>query len=84
MTDTFEAQVIEVQALAVVDDVENRVWPPLAHAVLNGRQIGGRVEERAVLLLDDHRHFAAFEKDADGAVAFAGESLCREVCDNAS
>ena len=66
-------QLLEVQRLAMIDDVQNRVGLPLAHAVLDRRQIGRGVQERAVLLLHDHRRVVAVEEHADGAVAFAGE-----------
>ena len=68
-------ELLEVERLAVIDDVENRVGLPLAHAVLDRGQVGRGVEERAVLLLDDHRRGLAFEEDADRAVALAGEAL---------
>ena len=54
----------------MIDDVQDRVRPPLVHAVLDRRQVGSGVEERAVLLLDDHRHVVALQEDADRAVAF--------------
>ena len=62
----------------MIDDVQNRVGPPLAHAVLDRGQVGRGVEKRAVLLLDDHRRVVAVEEHADRPVAFAREALCRQ------
>ena len=59
-------ELLEVERLAVVDDVEDRVRPPRLHAVAERGQVGRGVEEGAVLLADDHRHVVAVEEDADG------------------
>ena len=77
-------ELLEVERLAMIDDVQNRVGLPLAHAVLNRGQVGRGVEKRAVLLLDDHRHVVAFEEHADRAVALAGEALVGEVLHDAA
>ena len=51
-------KLLEVQALAMIDDVENR-RPGFQrfHAVADRRQVGRGIEERPVLLADDHRRF---------------------------
>ena len=46
-------KLLEVQALAMIDDVQNRVRPPGLHAIADRGQVGRAVEERAVLLADD-------------------------------
>ena len=70
-------QLLEVERLAMIDDVENRVRPPLVQAILDRGQVGRGVEKRAVLFLDDHRARLAFEKDANRPVALSGQALCR-------
>ena len=66
-------------ALPVVDDVQDGVGAPLLHAVLDGGQVGRGVEEGAVLLLDDERGVEPVEKDADGALALAGQAAGVQV-----
>ncbi len=76
-------ELLEVQRLAMIDDVQDRVGPPLVHAVLDRGQVGRGVEERAVLLLHDHRRVVALEKDAHGARRSRGRGpcACRSVDD---
>ena len=76
-------QLLEVQRLAVIDDVQDRVGLPRLHAVLDRGQVGRGVEKRAVLLLHDHRRVEAFEEHADRALALAGQALRSQVVDDA-
>ena len=76
-------QLVEVLALAMIDDVQNRVGLPGFHAVLDRRQVGRGVEERAVLFLHDHRRLEAFEEDAHRPLAVLGQSLRSQVFDDA-
>ena len=76
-------QVLEVQALAMIDDVQNRVGLPRFHAVLNRGQIGRGVQKRAVFFANQQRGFVTFEKDANGAFAFPGDFFCQQIIDDA-
>ena len=76
-------QLLEVQALPMIDDVQNRVGLPVLDAILDRGQIGRGVQKRAVLLANDQRRVVAGEKDADRAVALAGDAAVCKVLDHA-
>ena len=66
----------------MIDHVEDGVRLPVVHAVADGGQVGRGIEERPVLLADDHRRPVAFEKHADGAVADAGQPAVEQFLDD--
>src|SRR5205085_11799973 len=68
-------ELFKMLALAVINDVEDRVWMPGFVAELDRGEVAGRVEERAVLLLDDHWRFKSFDKNNNGALAVLGEAF---------
>ena len=63
-------QLFEVQALAMIDHVQDGVWLPGLLAILNRGQVGCCVEIGAVLLADDHRRVESVDKDAHRTIAF--------------
>ena len=77
-------QLIEVERLAMVDDIEDRVGLPLAHPILDRRQVGRRIKERSILLLHDHRRGLAFDEHTDRAFALAGKALVDEAFHDAA
>ena len=48
-------ELLEMKTLAVVDDVERPIGVEMVLAVLDSRNVGRRVEKRAVLFSDDER-----------------------------
>ncbi len=71
---------LEVQGLALVDEVQRPIGVQLAAAVAHGGQVGGGIEIAATGLLHDHRQRMALgvlefvEKDAAGAVALGEQA----------
>ena len=76
-------KLLEVHALAVIDDVQDGVGPPLLHAIADRGQVGRGVKVGAVLLLHDHRRRLAFEEHADGPLALAGNAPATQFLDHA-
>ena len=72
-------ELLEMVALAVVDDVEDLVGMPGLDAILDGRQVGGGVGEGAVALADDERRLGLLDEDDDRPFALDGEPLLLEV-----
>ena len=66
---------LEVLALAGVDEVDDAVGAELADAEADGGEVGGAVEVAAVGLLDDQRALEAGDFDDGGAFALLGEAL---------
>ncbi|MCY1524296.1 hypothetical protein D9M68_592230 [compost metagenome] len=79
---------LEVQGLALVDEVQHAVGVQLLVAVAHGGEVGGGVEVAAAGLLHDHRQRVAFgvpeffEEHAHGAVALDQHALGGEVGDH--
>ena len=67
-------KLLEVHALAMIDDVQDRVGPPLFHAIADRGQVGRGVQEGPVLLPHDHRRRLPFEEDANGPLALPGDA----------
>lgn len=68
----------------MINNVENGIRLPLFDAIPHGREIGGGVEERAVLLLHDERSFMTFEKHTLRAVGLLDETVLFQRRDNVS
>src|SRR5687767_8521195 len=66
-------------ALAMIDDVQDRIGLELPHAILNRRQVGRRVKEGPVALANDHRRGEAVEKQAQRPLALPGQATLDEV-----
>ncbi len=79
---------LEVQGLALVDEIQGTVGFQHAAAVAHGRQVGGGIEVAAIGLDDDHRQRLAvgglefFEEHALRAVALNQQALGLEVVDH--
>ncbi len=79
---------LEVQGLALVDEVQRAVGLELAAAVAHGGQVGGGVEVATIGLDDDHRQRIAvgvlefIEEHALGAIALDQQALGLEVVDH--
>lgn len=79
---------LEVQGLALVDEVQRAVGFQYVGAVAGGGEVGGGVQVSAAGLLHDQRQRVAFgvlelvHKHALGAVAFAEQALGLEVGDH--
>ena len=76
-------KLLEVQALAVIDDIQDGVGPPLLHAIADRGQIGRGVQVCPVLLLHDHRRRLAFEEHANRPLALAGDAPATQLLDHA-
>jgi hypothetical protein len=71
-------QLLEVQALAAIDDVQRAREAVLPEAVQRRRQIARGVERGAVLGLDQHRRLLAGDLHDLGALALADQPLLLE------
>ncbi len=69
----------EMQTLAVIDHIQNRVGRPLAHAIFDRGQVGRGIEKRPVLLANHERCFLARQKHTERAVALAGNAAGHKV-----
>ena len=79
---------VEVQGLALVDEVQGTVGLEDVAAIADGRQVGGGIEVAAIGLLHDHRQRLAFgilefiEEHALGALILDQQALGLEVGDH--
>ena len=73
-------QLLEMLALAVIDDVQDPVGLPVLEAPADRGQVGGGVEEGAVGLADEERRrVVAAEEHADRAAALAGQAARDQI-----
>ena len=72
-------KLLEMVALAVIDDVEHLVGVPGFDAILDGRQVGRGVGERAVALANQEGRLGLLDEDDDRAFALDGEPLLLQV-----
>ena len=70
-------ELVEMQALPMIDDVKNRIGSPGLYPILDRGQIGRAVEKRPVLLLDQERRGVGLivEKYSDGPFRPPSDSL---------
>jgi len=76
--------ILEVVALARVDDIDDEVAVELVGAEAHGREIGGSVEEPAVRLLDEQRALTVGEGHDHRALVALREPRLRERIDHAA
>ena len=82
------SNLLEVQGLALVDEVQHAVGVQHVVPITHGGEVGGGVEVAAAGLLHDHRERIAlgvlelFEEDAQRAVVFGEQALGGQVGDH--
>ena len=75
-------KLLEMVALAVIDDVEDLVGVPGFDAILDGRQVGRGVGERAVALANQEGRLGLLDEDDDRPFALDGDASCLQVGDD--
>ena len=75
-------ELMEVVALAVIDDVKDLVWVPAMGAVADGGEVGGGVSIGTVAFTHNHGRLCGLTEADSGAFAIGGDALGFEVGDD--